>query len=344
MALGLVTTLAVAAGQGRSFAQDPPPQQVSPPSAPQQSPPPPEPVAPQGPPAQPVPQGYPPQGYPQQGYPQPGYPPQPPGYPPQPSYPPTGYPQQGYPQQGYPQQGYPQQGYPQPGYPPAGYQQQGYPPPGYPPAGYQQPGYPPPGYPPAGSAYPPPPLGPRRRHGAFLALGYIGLQAHEGASGHGQKAGLRLGGILGYRPNDHLSFNGELTLDVLNLDNPAVGAANQGTDVSGAEFDLAFSPLFHTYAGAVELAVGPKLGLWGGGTQYSVSGETTKYSTGGLVAGVNAGLFVALGNGASLGGLLSFAVRSIGQVCYTDVFGTRTCSNPDVDSEKVLGITGAALF
>jgi hypothetical protein len=312
----MVVVLALGWGGARAFAQYPPAQpNYPPPGAPQQGYPQQDPSQQQGYPQQQAPQA-PPQGYPQQGYPQ---------------QQPEGYPQQGYPQQqpeGYPQQGYPQQGYPQQGYPQQGYPQQGYP----------QQGYAQPGYPSGPPQYAPPP--PTRRHGAFLALPYIGLQAHEGVTGEDQSAGLRLGGLLGFRVNDQLSLNGELTIDVLNPSTPS-----DGSDVTAAEVDLAFSPLYHSDTGALELVIGPKLGIWAGEFDYSLYGETQKYSSSGLILGVNMGAFVPLGNGASLGALVNFEVKTIGQVCFTDIDGSKVCSSSDNGpSEKVLGITGAALF
>lgn len=273
----------------------------------------------------------------------PQYPPQPaPAYPqgnaPQPNGPPVGYPQQPYPPAGYPQQ-YPpqQQGYPAQYPPPPGYPQQQYEQPGYPP-GY----YPPPGYPAAQPPAPPPSTRPHG-HGGLLLLPYLGIQANEGATGQDQGVGGRLGGLIGYRTlGGQASFNAELTIDVLNLKN-----APTGVDVTGAGVDLAFSPLFHFDAGPLELAVGPKLGIGVTAVQAKDDTGTLENSTTGFTYGANLGAFVPLGNGASLGGLISFQVRTVSQVCSKNYSGTETCvdaSNANVNSDKILGITGAALF
>ena len=303
----------------------------------------------------PVPQpGYPPapaQSAPAQptATPQPGYPPAPSSsgppsqYPPAPAYPPgtaTGpaAAPQSYPAPGYPQQYPPQSGYPQ-GYPPPGYPQQ------YPPAGYpQQPyGYPPPGYyyPPPGYPSPPPPQSSRPHgHGALLLLPYLGVHANEGVTGQDQDAGFRLGGLIGYRANGQFSFNVELTIDVLNLKN-----APKGVDLSGGGVDLAFSPLFHFDAGALELVVGPKIGVGVTIVDAADSVGTIENSRNGFEYGVNLGAFLPLGNGASLGALVNFEVRTVSQTCTKIYDGSDDCVDAsNVNSDKILGVTAAALF
>jgi hypothetical protein len=264
-----------------------------------------------------------------------------------PSVPPAGYPQQYPPQQGYPQS-YPQQYPPQQGYPPQYPPQEGYPP-EYPPSSYPQqpygqPGYPPPGYhPPAGYPVPPPPPPAATRphgHGALLLMPYLGVQANEGATGQDQNAGFRMGGLIGYRANGQFSFNGELTIDVLNLKD-----APPGVDLTGAGVDLAFSPLFHFDAGALELAVGPKIGVGVTVLQSQDDLGTIENSTTGFLYGVNLGAFLPLGNGASLGALVGFEVRTVSQVCSKYHSGSETCvDTSNANSDKILGVTGAALF
>lgn len=323
-----MTTLVVAgiAGRGASARAFAPAQPVNPPASGQQPGYPP--ASAQAAPAQPsvegsseVPPQYPPQPeYPQGGPPQPG-----------------GYPQQPYGQPGYPQQYPPQQGYPQQPYPSAGYPQQPYGQPGYPPGAYP-PGYPPPGY------YPPPPPPPATRphgHGALLLLPYLGFQANEGSTGRDQDVGFRMGSMIGYRTDGgQFSFNAELTLDILNLKNAPVGI-----DLTGVGIDLAFSPLFHFDAGALELALGPKIGIGGHLIDAKDSTGTVQTSTNGFSYGVNAGAFLPLGNGASIGALVNFQVRTVSQACTKIYNGSDDCVDVSgVNSDKVLGITGAAIF
>ena len=243
-----------------------------------------------------------PQQYPQQpGYQQPqGYPDQPqPGYQqPQPGYqqPPQQYPQQ-YPQQGYPQQGYPQQANP----PPPGY----YAPPPQPAYG-QQPTYAPP------PAYAPPP-GPAYRRG-FLWMPYIGVNVPVGVSSNGDSTGLRLGGIFGFNVGQFLSLNGELTVDILNLD------GGSGVSASGAMVDFTFSPFFHFNVPGLEFVVGPKLGFFDTSSTYSQSGyQDSTYSGSGLAYGFNAGVFIPLGR-IAIGGLINFTGRSYSSYCQNDSY------------------------
>ncbi len=297
------------------------------------------------PPQQPEPQP----GY-QQPQPQPGYqqPQQQPGYQqypqPQPGYQqPQGYPyqQQGYPQQGYQQpqpgyqQPYPQQGYQQPpGYPPAqGYAPQGNPPPPgyYAPA--PRPAYgPPPGYGPPPS-YAPPPVEPAFRRG-FLWMPYIGVNVPVGDTSKGVSTGLRLGGLFGFNASPFLSLNGELTIDVLNLD------SSMGTSASGAEVDFAFSPLFHIDLPALELVVGPKLGFFAMSATFSESGyPDTTLSGSGLAYGFNAGVFIPLGH-IAIGGLFNFTGRSYFSSCLNDVCGDASGGSDD----KFFGFSGALMY
>jgi len=171
-------------------------------------------------------------------------------------------------------------------------------------------------------------------------LPYAGLHAHEGATGRDQDAGFRLGSLLGYRVNGQFSLNAELTIDFLNIVNQPAGVR-----ATGAEVDLALSPLFHFDAGALELVLGPKLGIWGGVVDTKDDYGTVQTSAAGLVVGGSAGAFLPLGNGASLGGLFSFVVRTVSNMCLKPDGGAQTCMDtPSADSEKVLGFTAAALF
>jgi hypothetical protein len=249
----------------------------------------------------------------------------PPGAPPpvaDPNAPPAGYPP---PPAGYPP---PQQGYPQaqPGYPPP---QQGYPQPGY-----QQQGYPPPP-----SAYAAQPAVPEK-HG-FLPIIYLGVNSFQGHAGDGLGPGFRIGTILGGRLTPQFSLNGELTIDVLNVNN-----VPSGTDVTTVEIDFALSPLFHQQLSpTAELVLGPKLGFVGGASSSSVGGQSQgDASVSGYVFGLNAGAFFSISQSTELGGLLTFEGRKYSQACFTPPGGTQDCTLPIPIADKVLGISGAILF
>jgi hypothetical protein len=281
----------------------------------------------------------------QPGYQQPQQPQQPqqqPGYQQPQQYPDQqqGYPQQNYQQpqpgyqQPYPQQPYPQQGYQQPpAYPPAqGYAPQGNPPPGYY-ATAPRPAYgPPPGYGPP-PTYAPPPVEPAFRRG-FLWMPYLGVNVPVGDTSNGVSTGLRLGGIFGFNVGPFLSLNGELTVDVLNLDSAA------GMSATGAEVDFAFSPLFHIDLPALELVVGPKLGFFGMSATYSQSGyPDSTFSGSGLAYGFNAGVFIPLGR-IAIGGLLNFTGRSYSSACQNNFCADVSGGSDD----KFFGFSGALMY
>jgi hypothetical protein len=299
-----ISSAALAQAADPNAPQQQPPPSYQPPSDPQVQQ---QPYPPQGYPQQPPSQQppYPQQGYPQQQQP---YPPQ--GYPQQPGYPP---PPQGYP----PQQGYPQQ---QPDPPPAGY-----PPPGYP----QQPPYPP-------AAYQPPP--PTQHHGLLL-MGYLGFQSFQGSTGDGLSPGLRLGGLLGFYASPVLSLNGELTLDVLNLD-----SSRYGSNTTGVRFVLSLSPLYHIpTTGNFELVIGPKFGVWGTSITAD-NGNGDEISASGYLFGLNAGGFAHVGN-VFLGGLFSFEAAVPTEVCFTPAGFSRSCSSPmDSTADKVIAFNVAVLL
>jgi hypothetical protein len=301
---------------------NPPPAQPAPPAAAPAYPPPPA-SGPAGTPQpqqlpsvnQPPPPGYqqPPPGY--QPQPPPGYRPPPPGYqPPPPGYqpPPPGYYRQ------------PPPGYYQP--PPPGYYQAA-PPPGY---------YPPPGY---GYRPPPPPRPPPRTHG-FLALPYFGGAWHVGSSGADMGAGAMFGTLLGGRLNPMFSLNGELRIDIINFKNvPAFMTRD------AAEFDFAFSPLFHVQFETGEFVVGPKFGIFGFSEQDNNYGiMTQEISSSGVTYGVNTGVFFALGRIMSLGGLVSYTVRDPSQVCQTPTGGAKMCVDANYPAENVLAFHASMLF
>jgi hypothetical protein len=249
---------------------------------------------------------------------------------------PQQYPQPGYqqPQQAYPQQQYPQQQYQQPQqYPPQGYAPQGNPPPpGYyapqpQPAYGQQPAYTPP------PVYAPPPSEPAYRRG-FLWMPYIGLNVPAGDTSDFASTGLRLGGIFGFNVGPFLSLNGELTIDILNIDTSSAGSA------TAAEVDFTFSPLFHVSLPQIELVVGPKLGFFGMSSTYSQSGYSDSTSSGsGLAYGFNAGVFVPLGR-IAIGGLLNFTGRSYSSYCQNDICGDVSGGSDD----KFFGFSGALMY
>jgi hypothetical protein len=188
-----------------------------------------------------------------------------------------------------------------------------------------------------------PPVSPAapRQKGVFLALPYLGAESHLGQSGRGFGIGVLAGGLVGARIGNRFSLNGELTIDVANVEN-----APTGTAASRRDFDLALSPLIHLGARRVEVVVGPKLGFWSGNLELTSAGQTVNsVSARGLVGGLKLGVFVPVAQGVSLGGMLSFDVKTIDRTCATPVGQTEICdSSPNLAAGKVLGFSAAALF
>ena len=225
-----------------------------------------------------------------------------------------------------------------------------YPPPpnGYPPPqnGYPPPGYPPPqGYPPPAAysaqvpSYPPPPPPVQRRHRVFMFLPYIGFHSFLGNNAQGLDAGFHLGGMMGFRIGDFVSLNGELSLDVLNPNNTGAGNSYSETD-----FTLTFSPMIHIPAGNVELAFGPKLGLWGGVYNQSNAFADGDGSYSGVDLGSNFGVFFQVGRHVWLGGILSFDSRSYSQNCFTPTGGSQGCTSTGLPPADKVGAMSFALM
>ena len=135
---------------------------------------------------------------------------------------------------------------------------------------------------------------------------------------------------------------GELRMDALNFKDMPV---SQQWDAS--EFDFGISPLFHAQfpSGNGEFVIGPKLSLFAyqATIRDNVNFTTTTQHGSGWSAGLNAGVFFALGRVMSLGGLMSFTSRNKTEICPDDQ-GIQPCMSGDYPAENVLSFTGALLF
>lgn len=231
----------------------------------------------------------------------------------------------------------PPAGYPPPGYyAPPGY----YPPPGYPPpAGYPPPGYAAPGaYP--GVYAPLPPRPPPRR--LFQLIPYIGAHSYQGAGGTILGPGVHAGGLLGFRIGDHLSINGELTIDLVNANDLPTGDRYTEEAVT-----IGLSPLVAFPVGrGIELALGPKLGWWGSSYYQDASARGKgSGSYAGYDLGANAAGFVQVGRKLWLGGLASFDLRTYGRSCFTAYSDIERCSVGSLpSSDKVVALSALLMF
>jgi hypothetical protein len=172
------------------------------------------------------------------------------------------------------------------------------------------------------------------RHHGLLLLPYLGLNFPTGDGSTGMSTGFRLGGLLGFYAGPFLSFNGELTIDFLNVDSQG------GPAVSDVMLDWAFSPLFHISVPHMDFVVGPKLGLFTESSSYDYNGTTYSADSYGYVYGFNAGAFFAVGR-MSVGGLLNFTGHSYSHSC--DYNGNCVSASGGSDF-KVIGFSGALLF
>ena len=174
----------------------------------------------------------------------------------------------------------------------------------------------------------------------------IGVQSFRGDTGQGVDAGFRTGALLGGQINENLSLNGELTVDIINFETNGGDSGESGADV-----DVAFSPLYHVPSGPLELVVGPKLGF----VVRSFSETSIRDSNGnvgtldvtahGWVFGLNGGVFGHVSRTMSIGGLLSFVLRTTsGGSCTLPAGDSCSFSAAGVPADKVLGFAVAALF
>lgn len=179
----------------------------------------------------------------------------------------------------------------------------------------------------------PPPRSP------FLALPFIGIHSIQNSDSN-TGPGLRIGGIIGARLNDQVSFNGELVYDRVNLDDVPSGA-----DVSVYNFQAVAAPFFHLQiAPTAEIVIGPKVGLFHFADTLSAYGTSASSSVTGWIVGGNLGAFVRVSNAVALGGLVSFDYEKA-SICSSDApeYDGDTCST-DGPGLKLLSFAAGALF
>ncbi len=149
-----------------------------------------------------------------------------------------------------------------------------------------------------------------------------------------------MGGLFGIRASDRLSLNVELTLDRSNLNGP-IPIRQQWF------FRTSLSPLIHLPAGAFATAVGPRVGLYSGRSDYDVGTANVELKDSGFSTGINAGAFLPLSAQAAIGLLLSFDVMWGRRTCVPigtfQSSATQQCG-PTTDIGKVLGLAAGLLF
>jgi hypothetical protein len=178
----------------------------------------------------------------------------------------------------------------------------------------------------------------RSEASGLVALPYVGLNSFHGDGADGLGTGLRLGGLLGGQVSDVLSINGELTIDDVNLDEPA--------GVSASEYIgyLSLSPLFHASTPDVRFVIGPKLGVWGVTGSASSGGYSADVTGHGWSLGVNVGLFFPVNPQAALGLLVSYTSLQPLEMCVSAGGFSETCQSDNLNDVQVLGLTFGALL
>jgi hypothetical protein len=240
----------------------------------------------------------------------------------------------------------PPAGNPPPGYaPPPGYYPPAPPPGYYPPPGYAPPGYyppaPPPAFPPPGYVKAPP--RPARR--LFQLIPYIGAHSFQGDGGAILGPGLRVGSLVGFRVNEYLTINGELTIDILNASGlPMRGFYDSYSEENGT---IGLSPLVAFPVGSgVELAFGPKIAFWG--ADYYQDSTTRGNGSGtysGVDYGANGAVFAQVGRKLWVGGLAAFDLRTYGSSCFTPSYGGEVCTRTNLPSaDKVVALSALLMF
>jgi hypothetical protein len=179
------------------------------------------------------------------------------------------------------------------------------------------------------------PLPASPRPSGFVAIPYLGINSFSDA---GISTGFRAGALLGGRVAEIFSFNGELTVDKVNLDAPP------GASASAYMFQLGISPLFHVDTPNVRFVAGPKVGFVGSTSHISGGGLSADRRGMGWTLGLNLGAFIPLKNTTSLGILLSYATMKPLVVCASSTGVDENCTGDNLRSSEVLGLTLGAFF
>jgi len=182
-----------------------------------------------------------------------------------------------------------------------------------------------------------PPLAPRPRR-ALLMMPFLGLHSFQDSNNSGFDPGLRVGALFGRHLTREWSLNAGVLFDRLNPSSPP------GFALSGQQYELSFSPLFHGGNAQVAILLGPKLGMYLNHFDLQSaadSREVTGLGEGWLIGG-NLGLLVRATSFAA-GVLLSIDVRDYIHQCTTTL-GTESCSWSSGSSSTVAGFALALLL
>jgi hypothetical protein len=174
-----------------------------------------------------------------------------------------------------------------------------------------------------------------------LVMPFVGFHAVEGIAADDYDAGPRVGFLLGAHAAPAVSLNVELAMDFLS---PKVNMAVRGTEVSGRDFTIAFSPLFHARSGIGEFVVGPKLGFWSSGIDVRMGAQTIQNSQSGWAYGFNIGAFAGVHDSAALGALVSYQMTYLDQSCARGSGLTASTCDSAGPVPQILSFNLAAIF
>ena len=109
---------------------------------------------------------------------------------------------------------------------------------------------------------------------------------------------------------------------------------------------IGLSPLVAFPAGDVEVALGPKVAIWGADySQDSLVRGNGDGTYSGLDFGANGAVLAHVGRKIWLGGLASFDVRTYGSSCFTALSGRERCTRNDLPSaDKVVALSALLMF
>lgn len=172
---------------------------------------------------------------------------------------------------------------------------------------------------------------------------FVGFQGHQGESSQYVGIGARTGAVIGAYLGSFFSLNGQIDLDVLNINSPT-DMNGVTPEVVAVDVTLAFSPFFHADAGPVELAIGPKLGFWRGGWTQTTGGEPDgSGNVGGLVWGANAGVFFPVKT-LGLGVLTALHRNTMSSSCFTPPGGSETCTGENLKPDTTFSMAASLIW
>jgi hypothetical protein len=176
----------------------------------------------------------------------------------------------------------------------------------------------------------------------LLVMPSVGFHTVQGIASDDYDAGLRLAVLLGAHVSPAVSLNVELASNFLS---PHQDPMMMGSNLSGRDFTVSFSPLFHSSNGPVDFVFGPKLGFWSSGLELKVPGEAnTQLAQSGWAFGFNAGILSGVGDGGAIGVLAAYQETVLGQSCERGPAAIGDACSSNGFAPQFLSLSFAAMF